>query len=104
MEPFYNTKNVRSFQSVTKHLCIYLSYLILSEGHIFLAELKNGLPGSHIQRISFLTQQQRGVVEDVGLRKLHQIQIWAKKPTDYVSLPQKMRTSACLPALTHKQS
>lgn len=63
------------FQCVTKHLCIYLSYLVVSDGHIFLAELKDGLPGSHVQRISFLAQQQRGVVEDVGLRKFQQVQI-----------------------------
>lgn len=50
-----------------------LCYLVIFNRHILLAELKDGLPCSHIQRVSFLAQQQRGVVEDPRLRKLHQI-------------------------------
>lgn len=64
-----------SSSSVLQNISAYLSYLVVSDGHIFLAELENGLSGSHVQRISRLTQQQCGVVEDVGLRKLHQVQI-----------------------------
>lgn len=60
-----------------KHFYVYLSYLVVSNRHVLLAQLKNGLPGSHIQCISFLAQQQSGVVKDVGLRKLRQVQIWA---------------------------
>lgn len=43
------------------------NYLLVSDAHILLAELKDGLPCSHIQRIPFFTQQQCGVVEDARL-------------------------------------
>lgn len=51
-------------------------YLVISDGHIRHAELKDGLSGSHVQRRFVFAQQQSGVVEDPGLRKLHQTQIW----------------------------
>lgn len=56
----------------------FFPYLVVFDAHILLAELKNGLPGAHVQSVPFLAQQQRGVVEDVRLGKLHQIQVWGQ--------------------------
>lgn len=50
-------------------------YLVVSDGHVGLAELKDGLPGAHIQSVPLFTQQQGGVVKDAWLRELHQVQL-----------------------------
>lgn len=53
----------------------FVGYLVGSQGHVVLAELKDGLSGAHVQSVTLLAQQQSGVVKDARLRELHQVQI-----------------------------
>lgn len=75
----------RKLANVEKYVLFFvcfffpLCYLVASDRHVGLAELKDGLPGAHVQSVPLLTQQQSGVVKDAWLRELHQVQIWAIK-------------------------
>lgn len=72
MQHIFMVFSLHLFLQLSQIVSIF-SYLVVFDCHILPAQFKDGLPGSHIQCILLLTQQQRGVVEDVRFRKLHQI-------------------------------